>query len=167
MPQEGQACSNCFYARVDVFTRMSGSSGSAPVAYESLACHFWPPEPTLGTWRQIKPEDWCGQWSSDGAVKFGQNPALPPVVVPSPIVNVHAAEPLVLPAPAVNVAAAEVMVPAPVVNVNAPIGPTPEFEIGVVTTVLPGQPAAVRKRGTPENIILDFDIPKGNPGANP
>ena len=45
-------------------------------------------------------------------------------------------------------------------------GISPNFIIGEVNTVEPDQPAAVRKSGTQQNVILDFDIPKGEPGAS-
>ena len=40
------------------------------------------------------------------------------------------------------------------------------FRIGEVKTVLAGEPARVENVGTGEDIILDFDIPKGDTGAD-
>ena len=45
------------------------------------------------------------------------------------------------------------------------IGESPLFTIGNVTTLEPGQEATVTIRGTRENPILDFGIPKGD-GCN-
>ncbi len=45
-------------------------------------------------------------------------------------------------------------------------GVSPNISVGTVTTVEPDQPAAVRKSGTQQNVILNFDIPKGEPGAS-
>jgi len=44
-------------------------------------------------------------------------------------------------------------------------GATPDFSIGTVLTVDPGEPAAVVLSGTPENPILSFEIPQGAAGA--
>ncbi len=44
-------------------------------------------------------------------------------------------------------------------------GVTPNITVGTVRTVDPDQPADVRKSGTSEDVILDFDIPKGESGG--
>lgn len=46
-------------------------------------------------------------------------------------------------------------------------GVTPNIQIGTVSTLEAGRPATVTKRGTLENPIFDFGIPKGNTGATP
>jgi len=43
-------------------------------------------------------------------------------------------------------------------------GATPELEIGDVTTLSPGEPAAASITGTPEHPVLHLSIPKGDPG---
>lgn len=49
---------------------------------------------------------------------------------------------------------------------NGRDGVSPDIKVGTVTTVEPDQPAAVHKSGTQQNVIFDFDIPKGEPGAS-
>ena len=49
---------------------------------------------------------------------------------------------------------------------QGPIGATPQFTIGNVVTLEPGQQATVTLRGTAENPILDFGIPRGRDGIN-
>lgn len=41
----------------------------------------------------------------------------------------------------------------------------PNIQIGETTTVSPGTPASVTNTGTPLNPILNFTIPRGDPGA--
>ena len=43
-------------------------------------------------------------------------------------------------------------------------GITPNFQIGTVETLEPGEPATVTRTGTDENPILNFGIPKGDSG---
>lgn len=45
-----------------------------------------------------------------------------------------------------------------------PIGQTPEFEIGTVTTEAPGDPATASITGTAENPVLNLGIPEGEKG---
>lgn len=45
-------------------------------------------------------------------------------------------------------------------------GVTPNIQIGTVATVPSGTPAAVRRRGTDASPVFDFDIPKGEKGAD-
>lgn len=179
MPQEGERCANCFYAVSEILSRRIGAGTEAPVDFRALTCRFWPPEPAnngQSRWRQIKADDWCGQWSADNINKFGHTSvtvptpivhveAAAPLVVPAPLVNVAAPEQVVVPAPVVNVASPEqVVIPAPVVNVSAPQGEAATIAIGTVTTVPPGQEARVTNRGTPHAAILDFEIPRGEQG---
>lgn len=49
---------------------------------------------------------------------------------------------------------------------NGQDGTTPNIQIGNVSTVSSGTPAAVRRRGTDESLVLDFDIPKGADGQD-
>lgn len=49
---------------------------------------------------------------------------------------------------------------------NGQDGTTPNIQIGNVATVSSGTPAAVRRRGTDESLVLDFDIPKGADGQD-
>lgn len=44
-------------------------------------------------------------------------------------------------------------------------GPAGTITIGTVDTVAPGDPATVTNVGTPQNAILDFEIPQGETGA--
>lgn len=43
-------------------------------------------------------------------------------------------------------------------------GDAATVRVGTVTTVAPTAPAAVRNTGTSHAAVLDFDIPKGDPG---
>lgn len=47
-----------------------------------------------------------------------------------------------------------------------PSGAPATVEIGSVTTLEPDQPATVVNSGTESNVILEFGIPKGEPGAS-
>ena len=47
---------------------------------------------------------------------------------------------------------------------NGKDGPAATIRIGNVTTGEPGTPAAVNNTGTETNAVLDFTIPRGNPG---
>lgn len=48
---------------------------------------------------------------------------------------------------------------------NGQDGVTPNITIGTVTTLEPGEKATVTKRGTKEEPIFDFGIPRGNDGV--
>jgi len=48
---------------------------------------------------------------------------------------------------------------------NGQDGVTPNIQVGTVTTLEPGQQATVTKRGTKEEPIFDFGIPKGKDGT--
>lgn len=50
---------------------------------------------------------------------------------------------------------------------NGKDGPAATIRIGNVTTGEPGTPAAVNNTGTETNAVLDFTIPRGNPGIHP
>lgn len=43
-------------------------------------------------------------------------------------------------------------------------GATPNISIGTITTLEPNEQASVRRRGTNENPVFDFDIPRGRDG---
>lgn len=47
---------------------------------------------------------------------------------------------------------------------QGPVGATPELAIGTVETLAPGAAAKVEISGTPENPVLDFGLPQGEPG---
>lgn len=47
-----------------------------------------------------------------------------------------------------------------------PQGPAGTIQIAAVTTLAPGSPATVVNVGTPENAVLNFGIPRGNPGQS-
>lgn len=49
---------------------------------------------------------------------------------------------------------------------NGKDGVTPNLQVGTVTTLEAGQQATVIKRGTTENPIFDFGIPRGQKGEN-
>lgn len=48
---------------------------------------------------------------------------------------------------------------------RGPAGPMPNFTVGTVTTLPAGQPATVTQSGTDEDPVLNFGIPKGDPGS--
>ena len=50
---------------------------------------------------------------------------------------------------------------------QGPIGETPDFEIGTVTTLEPGESATASITGTAENPVLNLGIPQGDPGEVP
>lgn len=47
---------------------------------------------------------------------------------------------------------------------RGPAGPMPNVSVGTVTTLAAGQPATVTQSGTDEEPVLNFGIPKGDPG---
>lgn len=49
-------------------------------------------------------------------------------------------------------------------SIRGATGATPNISIGTVQTGLPTSPASVTITGTPENPVLNFSIPKGDPG---
>lgn len=48
-----------------------------------------------------------------------------------------------------------------------PAGAAATITIGTVTTGAPGTPAQVTNSGTPQNAVLNFTIPQGEPGSSP
>ena len=48
-----------------------------------------------------------------------------------------------------------------------PAGAAATITIGTVTTGAPGTPAQVTNSGTPQNTVLNFTIPQGQPGSSP
>lgn len=48
-----------------------------------------------------------------------------------------------------------------------PAGAAATITIGTVTTGAPGTPAQVTNSGTPQNAVLNFTIPQGEPGPSP
>ena len=49
---------------------------------------------------------------------------------------------------------------------QGPAGETPTITVGTVTTGEPGSDAEVVNSGTPEDVILDFTIPRGDEGTS-
>lgn len=52
-------------------------------------------------------------------------------------------------------------------GIQGPTGQTPNFAIGTVSTLEPGQSATASIGGTAENPVLNLGIPQGQPGATP
>ena len=50
--------------------------------------------------------------------------------------------------------------------IRGAVGATPNLTIGNVQTLQPSQPATATITGTPEDPVLNFGIPKGDPGTN-
>ena len=50
--------------------------------------------------------------------------------------------------------------------IRGAVGATPNLTIGNVQTLQPSQPATATITGTPEDPVLNFGIPKGDPGSN-